>query len=149
MKADKNEMTEKLIIILASLYSLSLKTQNYHWNITGENFYQYHKLLEKLYKNSLKSIDTLAENIKLYKEKIPATLEDFARLSVIKDAKNDVDAHTMLDNLFLANQLIVDTILHWIEVYEKDCNRTTVNLLDEILEGREEAIYLLSSTLNK
>ena len=55
----------------------------------------------------------------------------------------------MLDNLFLANQLIVDTILHWIEVYEKDCKRTTVNLLDEILEGREEAIYLLSSTLNK
>jgi starvation-inducible DNA-binding protein len=149
MTAHKNEMTEKLIIILASLYSLSLKTQNYHWNITGENFYQYHKLLEKLYKDSLNSIDTLAEHIKLYKEKIPATLEDFAKLSVIKDAKDDVDAHTMLDNLFLANQLIVDTILHWIEVYEKDCKRTTVNLLDEILEEREEAIYLLSSTLNK
>ncbi len=149
MTAHKNEMTEKLIIILASLYSLSLKTQNYHWNITGENFYQYHKLLEKLYKDSLNSIDTLAEHIKLYKEKIPATLEDFAKLSVIKNAKNDVDAHTMLDNLFLANQLIVDTILHWIEVYEKDCKRTTVNLLDEILEEREEAIYLLSSTLNK
>ena len=149
MKAHKNEMTEKLIIILASLYSLSLKTQNYHWNITGENFYQYHKLLEKLYKDSLNSIDTLAEHIKLYKEKIPATLEDFAKLSVIKNAKNDVDAHTMLDNLFLANQLIVDTILHWIEVYEKDCKRATVNLLDEILEEREEAIYLLSSTLNK
>jgi starvation-inducible DNA-binding protein len=149
MKAHKNEMTEKLIIILASLYSLSLKTQNYHWNITGENFYQYHKLLEKLYKNSLNSIDNLAEHIKLYKEKIPATLEDFARLSVIKDAKNDVDAHTMLDNLFLANQLIVDTILHWIEVYEKDCKRTTINLLDVVLEEREEAIYLLSSTLNK
>lgn len=149
MTAHKNEMTEKLIIILASLYSLSLKTQNYHWNITGENFYQYHKLLEKLYNNSLNSIDTLAEHIKLYKEKIPATLEDFAKLSVIKDAKNNVDAHTMLDNLFLANQLIVDTILHWIEVYEKDCKRTTVNLLDEILEEREEAIYLLSSTLNK
>lgn len=149
MTAHKNEMTEKLIIILASLYSLSLKTQNYHWNITGENFYQYHKLSEKLYKNSLNSIDTLAEHIKLYKEKIPATLEDFAKLSVIKDAKNDVDAHTMLDNLFLANQLIVDTILHWIEVYEKDCKRTTVNLLDEILEEREGAIYLLSSTLNK
>ena len=149
MTAHKNEMREKLIIILASLYSLSLKTQNYHWNITGENFYQYHKLLEKLYKDSLNSIDTLAEHIKLYKEKIPATLEDFAKLSVIKNAKNDVDAHTMLDNLFLANQLIVDTILHWIEVYEKDCKRTTVNLLDEILEEREEAIYLLSSTLNK
>ena len=62
MTAHKNEMTEKLIIILASLYSLSLKTQNYHWNITGENFYQYHKLLEKLYKDSLNSIDTLAEH---------------------------------------------------------------------------------------
>lgn len=149
MTAHKNEMIEKLIIILASLYSLGLKTQNYHWNVTGENFYQYHKLLEKLYKDNLNSIDTLAEHIRLYKAKIPATLEDFAKLSVIKDAKNDVDAHTMLDNLFLANQLIIDTILHWIEVYEKDCKRTTVNLLDEVLEVREQAIYLLSSTLNK
>ena len=134
---------------MASLYSLGLKTQNYHWNVTGENFYQYHKLLEKLYKDNLNSIDTLAEHIRIYKAKIPATLEDFAKLSVIKDAKNDVDAHTMLDNLFLANQLIIDTILHWIEVYEKDCKRTTVNLLDEVLEVREQAIYLLSSTLNK
>lgn len=149
MTTHKNEMTEKLIIILASLYSLGLKTQNYHWNVTGENFYQYHKLLEKLYKDNLNSIDTLAEHIRLYKEKIPATLEDFAKLSVIKYAKNDVDAYTMLDNLFLANKLIVDTILHWIEVYKKDCKRTTVNLLDEISEEREEAIYLLSSILNK
>ena len=89
MTTHKNEMTEKLIIILASLYSLGLKTQNYHWNVTGENFYQYHKLLEKLYKDNLNSIDTLAEHIRLYKEKIPATLEDFAKLSVIKYAKNE------------------------------------------------------------
>ena len=53
------------------------------------------------------------------------------------------------NNLFLDNQLIVDTILHWIEVYEKDCKRTTVNLLDEILEEREEAMYILSSILEK
>jgi starvation-inducible DNA-binding protein len=149
MSTHKNEMSEKLLIILASLYSLGLKTQNYHWNITGENFYQYHKLLEKLYKDSLNSIDDLAEHIRLHKIKIPATVENFAKLSVIKGAKNDIDTHTMLDNLFLDNQLLVNTILHWIEVYEKDCLRTTVNLLDEILEEREEAIYLLSSILNK
>ena len=149
MSTHKNEMSEKLLIILSSLYSLGLKTQNYHWNITGENFYQYHKLLEKLYKDNLDSIDTLAEHIRLYKAKIPATLENFAKLSVIEGAKNDVSAHIMLNNLFLDNKLIVDTILHWIEVYEKDCKRTTVNLLDEILEEREEALYILSSILEK
>ncbi|MFK7760531.1 MAG: DNA starvation/stationary phase protection protein [Candidatus Midichloriaceae bacterium] len=149
MSTHKNELSEKLLIILASLYSLGLKTQNYHWNITGENFYQYHKLLEKLYKDNLNSIDTIAEHIRLYKTKIPATLENFAKLSVIKGSKNDVSTHIMLNNLFLDNQLIVDTILHWIEVYEKDCKRTTVNLLDEILEEREEAMYILSSILEK
>lgn len=55
----------------------------------------------------------------------------------------------MLNNLFLDNQLIVDTILHWIEVYEKECKRTTVNILDEILVEREEAMYILSSILEK
>ena len=149
MSAHKNEMPEKLLIILSSLYSLGLKTQNYHWNITGENFYQYHKLLEKSYKDNLDSIDTLAEHIRLYKTKIPATLENFAKLSIIEGAKNDVSAHIMLNNLFLDNKLIVDAILHWIEVYEKDCKRTTVNLLDEIFEEREEAMYILSSILEK
>ncbi len=149
MSIHKNEMSEKLLIILASLYSLGLKTQNYHWNITGENFYQYHKLLEKLYKDSLNSIDALAEHIRLYKTKIPATLENFAKLSIIKSAKNDIDDHTMLDNLFSDNQLIKDVIVRWIEIYEKDCMRTTINLLDEILEEREEAMYILSSVLDK
>ena len=117
--------------------------------ISDKECEKYKKLLEKSYKDNLDSIDTLAEHIRLYKAKIPATLENFTKLSVIEGAKNDVSAHIMLNNLFLDNKLIVDTILHWIEVYEKDCKRTTVNLLDEILEEREEALYILSSILEK
>jgi hypothetical protein len=34
--------------------------------------------------------------------KIPAILENFAKLIVIKDVTNDVDAHKVLDNLFFS-----------------------------------------------
>ena len=39
---DKNVNTSKLIelldVLLATNYTLQLKTQNFHWNVTGPNF---------------------------------------------------------------------------------------------------------------
>jgi starvation-inducible DNA-binding protein len=36
--------------ILADTYTLYLKTQNYHWNVTGPSFQQLHLLFEGQYR---------------------------------------------------------------------------------------------------
>ena len=42
----KAVVAEKLGVVLASSYMLQLKTQNFHWNVTGPNFRSVHLLFE-------------------------------------------------------------------------------------------------------
>jgi starvation-inducible DNA-binding protein len=44
-----NPVAESLKKVLASSYILSLKTQNYHWNVKGPHFKQLHDLFGEQY----------------------------------------------------------------------------------------------------
>jgi starvation-inducible DNA-binding protein len=46
---ERENVNEKLNLILANTYLLYLKTQNFHWNVTGELFYSLHLMFEKQY----------------------------------------------------------------------------------------------------
>lgn len=44
-----NQIAFKLGDFLADTFVLYIKTLNYHWNMTGTNFFMFHKLLEAQY----------------------------------------------------------------------------------------------------
>lgn len=46
---DKTQLAEQMKVLLASTFSLYLKAHNYHWNVTGPNFGQYHEFFGDLY----------------------------------------------------------------------------------------------------
>ena len=60
----KADVAERLGTVLASTYALRIKTQNFHWNITGPNFIGLHTLLETHYKELDEAIDVVAERIR-------------------------------------------------------------------------------------
>ena len=55
---------EALEKILADSYALYLKTQNYHWNVTGAEFTSLHLLFESQYTELAEAIDEIAEKIR-------------------------------------------------------------------------------------
>ena len=44
---------------LADTFTLALKTQNYHWNVTGSNFFGLHNLFEEQYNDGYAASDAL------------------------------------------------------------------------------------------
>src|SRR3546814_10262294 len=49
---------------LADTFTLALKTQNYHWNLVGSNFFSLHNLLEEQYNDGFAAADEIAERIR-------------------------------------------------------------------------------------
>ena len=43
------QLIENMKVVLASVFSLYLKTHYFHWNVEGPNFPQYHSFLNDLY----------------------------------------------------------------------------------------------------
>lgn len=71
--------------ILSDQYVLYTKTRNYHWNVTGEDFAQYHKLFEDQYSAIDSDIDDVAERIRALGAKAPSTLNEFLKLTALRE----------------------------------------------------------------
>jgi starvation-inducible DNA-binding protein len=82
---EKQELIDKMKVVLASAFSLYLKAHNYHWNVTGQNFKQYHDFFGQFYEDVHDSVDLYAEHIRALKAVSPGSLKRFAELTIISD----------------------------------------------------------------
>ena len=76
-----NPVAESLKKVLASSYILSLKTQNYHWNVKGPHFKQLHDLFGEQYNELNTAIDDIAERIRALGTNEPANYSTYQSLS--------------------------------------------------------------------
>ena len=78
-------LSDNLKVLLASTQSFAIKSQNFHWNVEGSNFPQYHKFFNTLYKDVNETVDTIAEYIRILGAYTPGSLTRYSELSVIED----------------------------------------------------------------
>src|SRR5690625_3440249 len=86
-KTDRKKIAEGLSGVLADSYTLFLKTQNYHWNVTGPHFGPLHDLFEEQYRELFDAIDEIAERIRTLGFRAPGTLKEFGDLADRKSTR--------------------------------------------------------------
>ena len=94
-----DKFTTQLKIAFASQYAFAIKAQNFHWNIEGIDFYQKHKMFQKIYEETYGAVDDFAENIRKIKAYTPASLYRFSALSAVDDEVEILDPQAMVAEL--------------------------------------------------
>lgn len=87
-------------IAFASEYSFYLKAHNFHWNVEGIHFQQFHELFGDIYEEVYGSIDDFAENIRKLGAYTPGSFDRFNMLSRIDD-ENGVPAAEQMVQILL------------------------------------------------
>ena len=77
--------SDLLTSVLANEMALYIKTRKFHWNVAGESFMELHKLFENQYKQLEESIDEIAERIGKLGHKTIGTMQEFSKLSSLKE----------------------------------------------------------------
>ena len=108
---NRQQLAEGLSRLLANTYILRLKTQNFHWNVTGPLFYSLHGLFEKQYGEMTPAIDAIAEQIRAIGRYAPGSFFDFTSLSFLPEENGTPSANEML----IALQSDNEAIAHYIE----------------------------------
>lgn len=101
-----DELVQQMKVVLATTFAFYLKAQNFHWNIEGPNFPQYHSFLDDLYNETWGAVDTIAEKIRTLDAYAPGSLGRFSQLSVVDDQINIPNAKAMIAELASDNQKI-------------------------------------------
>ena len=79
-----------------------------HVNVMGKDFYQYHKLLQKIYEYFQDNIDTIAEKLRTIRATMPQDLSTVIGLSPINDMPVDGDAEELLREVLSSLESMID-----------------------------------------
>jgi starvation-inducible DNA-binding protein len=94
----------------ASSFSFYLKAHNFHWNVEGIDFKQYHDLFGVIYEEVYDSIDTFAEQIRALGAYTPGSLTKFSMLSQIDDEDEILPKERMLAELIQDNEKLIQIL---------------------------------------
>lgn len=133
--------------VFADTYSLYLKTQNYHWNVTGHHFVSLHAMFESQYEELAEAIDEIAERLRILGVPAPGTFEEILTLTSIKSGAADQPADRMLSDLFESHSILIHAIAGVIQKAGDASDEGTVGLLSERLTSHEKAAWMLKSSL--
>lgn len=94
----------------ATHYHFVLKAQNFHWNVTGPDFLEYHELFGNIYTELDAYTDSFAEHIRGLQADVPAGFRYLAEHSYLEDPKPKLPAADMVDCLYRDNAKIVKAL---------------------------------------
>ena len=140
-----DKLAEQLKVLQASTFALYLKCHNYHWNIEGPNFSQYHAFLADLYNELWLAVDLIAEHTRTLEVYVPGSFDRFKQLSVVDDALNIPDAQNMLINIKNDNQKIIEVLDKTLEYSEAAKTSGITNFLQDRIDIHFKHAWMLKS----
>lgn len=145
---NRHKVAEALGTILADTYILYTKTRNYHWNVTGPHFAEYHKLFESQYEDLDSDIDEIAERIRVLGISVRASASGFAKSSQLKEAsEKHLDAQSMIEDLASDHQVIIRSLREQIDLAGSCGDVGTEDFVTGLLEKHEKTAWMLRSVL--
>jgi starvation-inducible DNA-binding protein len=145
--AKGNQVIDGLSRLLADSYVLYLKTQNYHWNVTGPHFNALHMLFQSQYEDLALANDLIAERIRALGEKAPGSFAAFSKLTRIREEAGYPSATQMLKNLVKDHQALADTAEALLTAAEKEGDEPTVDLAIQRQQIHQKNRWMLQAHL--
>ena len=142
-----SKIADELTHILADTYTLYLKTQNFHWNVTGPNFHSLHLMFEEQYKELAEAIDLIAERIRALKANTPASFSNFLKLTSLKEENGVPATKDMLKQLTKDHETIVNQLYNSLSKAQKAQDEGTMDLCIERIRAHEKTAWMLHSCL--
>jgi starvation-inducible DNA-binding protein len=96
--------------VLADTFAMYLKAHNYHWNVEGPNFPQYHEFFGNLYEELHGAVDPIAEEIRSLQAYAPGSFTRFLELTEIEDELNVPVSVEMSNRLLMDNEKVLNTL---------------------------------------
>lgn len=135
--------------VLADTFALYLKAQNFHWNVEGPDFYQYHGLFGDLYEEVYGAVDSIAEHIRAINEYAPGSFTRFKELSTIDDELKIPNALEMIRRLLGDNQKVIDSLTSAYKEAETAQEIGLANYLQDRIDIHKKHGWMLRATVNR
>ena len=136
------EMMKK---VLADTFALYLKAHNYHWNVEGSNFPQYHEFFGNLYEELHGAIDPIAEEIRSLDTYAPGSFTRFMELTDIEDEVSVPAGVEMARRLMADNEKVLGTLNIAFKLADQLDKQGLADFLAGRIDGHNKHQWMLRS----
>ena len=140
-----NEINDLLNQVLADGNVLYIKLRKFHWNLSGDNFMELHKLFEEQYDAVAEAIDEVAERISTLGGIAIGTTSEFAELSLLIENPGKIPSNQeMIKELVNDHETIVKALRKFVDdTEEKFGDKGTSDFLTALMQAHEKMAWKL------
>lgn len=137
--------------VLSDEFLLYVQTRKYHWNVTGINFNDLHKMFQAQYEELDETIDEIAERSRSLGGLSMGTLTQYIATSRLQESPSETPGSIeMIHNLLTSNETIIRELRKDVEdCQEKYNDAGTADFLTGVMEKHEKTAWMLRTLLDK
>lgn len=144
---DSKVLVEKLNSLLANYEIYYQNLRNFHWNVSGPNFFELHAKFEELYNEANLGIDETAERILTLGARPYSSFQEYIDHAEIKEAKHVDDAKKMVEIIRGNLTTLLNLERSTLEAAAEQGDEGTVSLMSEYITAKEKTVWMLSAYL--
>jgi starvation-inducible DNA-binding protein len=145
----REEESEKIVgslnKLLANYHVHYQKLRNFHWNVTGSDFFDLHDKFEELYNEALENIDLVAERIRVFGMTPYSLITDYLENSDIKEVGTDLSSKEMVDEVLRDLEILADNMNECAESVSEVGDLATEDMLIAFIKSIELHHWMLTS----
>lgn len=147
---DDNALVASLKKMLAEAYVLYHTIHGFHWNVTGNDFYEYHKFFDEIVDDIYEHIDPIAENIRKLGRDTPFVMSQLADLSSIDEtgllSKNALE---LVKKFYDMNEEYIGHIKDVFKIANSANEQGVANFIAERIDMHQKWSWFLKASLEK
>ncbi len=145
---DTAELVTTMNNVIANYHVFYQKLRNYHWNVTGPDFFDLHEKFEELYTAAVNNIDEIAERIRVFGKTPLSTLKEYLEISEIKETGYNLTPLEMTRDVLSDIEKLDGHLVKVAEAAKKAGDVATIDLINSMIKSIEKEHWMLTAWLN-
>lgn len=142
-----DELVQYLRECLANTFVMYFKAHQFHWNVEGPNFPQYHSFLGDLYEELHGAVDPIAEQIRTLDQYAPTSIAAMLAMSAVVESLSIAQPREMFASLNNDNDIVLLTLTKAYQKAEELGQLGISNFLQDRLTVHEKHGWMLRATI--
>lgn len=143
-----DELVTSLKVALANTFAMYFKAHQFHWNVEGDDFPQWHSFFGDLYEDVYGAVDPLAENIRKLGAYAPRTLEEMWNNKTVSETKEDLaTTKDILEDIEKANQEVIASLNKVFSLAQKQNKQGLCNFIADRIDTHEKHSWMLKASM--
>jgi starvation-inducible DNA-binding protein len=141
------QLAEQLNQLLANYQLFYINARGFHWNITGDKFFELHAKFEELYNDLFVKVDEVAERILTLGYTPLHTFSDYITTSTIKETKNISDGRKAIQAILDSFSNLISLEREILELSSEAGDEGTNALMSDYIREQEKLVWMYSAYL--